>query len=155
MACMMRPPWFTRPWMRDASWGIRVRAIASDAASEMQIVMATWLMNIDISSFLPKMLGRKTMAVVSVPAVTASATASTPAMVARCGSFGKRSRFVNTLSVTTTALSTSIPMESIRPIIDRMLSVKPRKYIEPSVIRIENGTDKATMSVMGQSRRNA
>ena len=121
----------------------------------MQIVMATWLMNIDISSFLPKMLGRKTMAVVSVPAVTASATASTPAMVARWGSFGKRSRFVNTLSVTTTALSTSIPMESIRPIIDRMLSVKPRKYIEPSVIRIENGTDKATMSVMGQSRRKA
>ena len=76
------------PRMRDANCGISVRAMARDAASEMQMVMATWLMNTLMLSCLPKMLGRNTIAVVSVPAVTANATASTPATVARWGSFG-------------------------------------------------------------------
>ena len=52
------------------------------------------------------------------------------------------------LSVTTTALSTSMPIARISPIIERMLRLMPRKYIAPSVIRIENGTHSTTMIVV-------
>ena len=58
------------------------------------------------------------------------------------------------LSVTTTALSTSRPIASSMPIIVRMLSEKPRKYIAASVTSSENGTARLTISVVGQSRRN-
>ena len=58
------------------------------------------------------------------------------------------------LSVTTTALSTSRPIASSMPIIVRMLSEKPRKYIAATVIRSEKGTASATISVVGQWRRN-
>ena len=53
----------------------------------------------------------------------------------------------------TTALSTSMPIASIIPIIEKMLSVSPRKYIAASVISSEPGTASATIAVIGQSRR--
>ena len=58
------------------------------------------------------------------------------------------------LSVVTTALSTSRPTASIIPIIVRMLSEKPRKYIAARVMTSENGTAMLTIRVVGQSRRN-
>ena len=57
------------------------------------------------------------------------------------------------LSTTTTALSTSMPMPSSRPIIDRMLRVMPKKYIAPRVITMQIGMASETISVEGQWRR--
>ena len=57
------------------------------------------------------------------------------------------------LSTTTTALSTSMPTASSRPIIDRMLSVTPAKYMKPSVITKQIGIASVTISVDGQWRR--
>jgi len=58
------------------------------------------------------------------------------------------------LSVTTTALSTSMPIASISPIIDRMFSDRPAKYRAPRVINSENGIEAMTMSVVDTWRRN-
>ena len=57
------------------------------------------------------------------------------------------------LSTTTTALSTSMPTASSRPIIDSMLSVTPAKYMKPSVITKQIGIASVTISVDGQWRR--
>ncbi len=57
------------------------------------------------------------------------------------------------LSTTTTALSTSMPMASSRPIIDRMFSVTPAKYMKPSVITKQIGMASVTIDTDGQWRR--
>ncbi len=57
------------------------------------------------------------------------------------------------LSVITTELSTSMPIASSMPIIVRMLSVRPRKYIAASVTSSDAGTARLTMSVVGRWRR--
>ena len=57
------------------------------------------------------------------------------------------------LSVITTELSTSMPMASSMPIIVRTLSVRPRKYIAPSVTSSDAGTARLTISVVGRWRR--
>src|SRR5690348_937825 len=57
------------------------------------------------------------------------------------------------LSTTTTALSTSMPTASNRPIIERMLRLIPKKYMQPSVITKHTGIASDTISVDGQSRR--
>ena len=57
------------------------------------------------------------------------------------------------LSVITTELSTSMPIASSIPIIVRMLSVKPRKYIAPSVTSSEAGTARLTIRVVGRCLR--
>src|SRR6478672_1808537 len=53
------------------------------------------------------------------------------------------------LSTTTTALSTSMPTASSRPIIDRMLSVTPAKYMKPSVITKQIGMASVTIRADG------
>jgi len=57
------------------------------------------------------------------------------------------------LSTATTALSTSMPTASSRPIIDRMLRLMPRKYMQPSVITKHTGIASDTIAVARQSRR--
>ncbi len=57
------------------------------------------------------------------------------------------------LSTTTTALSTSMPTASRRPIIDSTFSEMPKKYMQPSVMTRQIGIDSDTISVDGQSRR--
>src|SRR3546814_17193005 len=57
------------------------------------------------------------------------------------------------LSTTTTALSTSMPTASSRPIIVRMLRVTPAKYMKPSVITKQIEIARVTISVDGQWRR--
>ena len=46
-----------------------------------------------------------------------------------------------------------MPTASIRPIIDRILRVRPKKYSAPSVISNENGTEAVTISVVDTWRR--
>ena len=99
-------------------------------------------------------MGRNTTTQVAVPASVATPTSLTPASVAACGLSGSICRWRNTLSVTTTALSTSMPMASIMPIIDITLMVRPTKYITASVTSSDSGTEALTMSVVGQCRRN-
>ena len=95
------------------------------------------------------------MMVENVPARVATPTSLTPATVASIGRSGISCRWRNTLSVITTALSTSMPIASSMPIMVRMLSVKPRKYIAPSVTSSDAGTASDTISVVGRWRRNS
>ena len=57
------------------------------------------------------------------------------------------------LSTATTALSTTMPTPSSRPIIDSTFSDSPAKYMKPSVITKHTGTASEIMSVDGQWRR--
>ncbi len=57
------------------------------------------------------------------------------------------------LSTTTTALSTSMPTASSRPIRLSTLSVTPAKCMKPSVITKQIGIARVTISVDGQWRR--
>ena len=57
------------------------------------------------------------------------------------------------LSRTTTALSTSIPTASISPIIERMLSVRPKKKSSAHADSSEIGMASATTSVAESRRR--
>src|SRR5690348_13482207 len=57
------------------------------------------------------------------------------------------------LSTTTTALSTSMPTASSRPIIESTFSEISKKYMQPSVITKHTGIASDTISVDGQSRR--
>ncbi|MCW0416850.1 hypothetical protein NB689_002604 [Xanthomonas sacchari] len=57
------------------------------------------------------------------------------------------------LSTTTTALSTSMPTASSRPIMVRMLRVTPAKYMKPRVMAKQIGIARVTISVDGQCRR--
>ncbi len=134
--------------------GMIVCATRSEASIATTIGTATWTMKIEISLSLPKMIGRNTMTVESVPASTARPTSLTPDSVEASASAPGTWRWRKMLSVTTTALSTSSPIASSMPIIVRMLSEKPRKYIAATVISSENGTASPTISVVGQSRRN-
>ena len=140
--------------MRAASIGTSVCAISSDASNATMIVIATWVRKIVMSVWAPNMIGANTMIVVAVPAMTARPTSRTPSSVDWCGSPGFSLRCLKMLSVTTTALSTSMPTASMSPIIERMLSVRPAKYIAPSVIMSENGTEAVTISVVETCRRN-
>ena len=80
-----------------------------------------------MSFLVPTMIGAKTMMVVAVPAITAVPTSRTPFSVASKGLALSIARCLKILSVTTTALSTSMPMASISPIIDRIFSERPAK----------------------------
>ena len=90
------------------------------------------------------------MIVEKVPASVAMPTSLTPETVASTGWPGFSCRWRKMLSVITTELSTSMPIASSMPIIVRMLSVKPRKYIAPSVTSSEAGTASETISVVGR-----
>ena len=118
------------------------------------MVTETWVMKTDISDFVPKINGANTAIAVVVPVITANPTSRTPLRVDALGlrSLSDRSRKI--LSVMTTALSTNMPTASMSPIIDRMLSVRSKKYSAPRVISNENGTDAMTISVVDACRRN-
>ncbi|MNV13554.1 hypothetical protein D3C71_1042020 [compost metagenome] len=59
------------------------------------------------------------------------------------------------LSTTTTALSTSMPTASNKPIIEMMFRLMPVKYMKPSVMMKQMGIANDTINVEGQCRRNA
>src|SRR6056297_312446 len=110
----------------EVSMGMTVSDMNSEATKAMMILIATWYSCTAIIDISLMMLGRKTITVVRVPAVTAMATLFTPLMVASFGSL--LSICVRCmLSVTTTALSTSIPMASISPIMERIFRERSRK----------------------------
>ena len=141
--------------MRAASIGISVCATTSDATIATTIGIATCTRKIDISFFSPNTIGRKTMVVDSVPASTATPTSRTPASVAGTGRPGSSCRCRKMLSVITTELSTSMPIATSMPIMVSTLSVRPRKYIAPSVTSSDAGTARLTISVVGRWRRKA
>ena len=98
------------------------------------------------------MMGKNTAALVRVPAATARLTFLTPFSIISLPPRPDLSRSVWILSVTTTALSTSMPTASINPIMDRIFRDNPRKYITPSVMVIEMGTARETIRVVATLR---
>ncbi len=141
--------------MRAASIGSSVCAITSEASIATTIGTATCTRKIDIWLRSPNTSGRKTMTIENVPASVATPTSFTPASVDSSGRPGCSCRWRKMLSVMTTELSTSMPMASSMPIIVRMLMLKPRKYIAPSVTSSEAGTATVTITVVGRWRRNS
>ena len=132
------------------SIGTMVCAITSEAHIATTIGIATWVRKIVIWLRSPNRIGRNTTTQVAVPASVAMPTSRTPARVAAPGLAGSSCRWRKTLSVTTTALSTSMPMASIMPIIDMTLIERPRKYIAASVTSSDSGTARLTIRVVGQ-----
>ena len=116
------------PSRRAENTGRKTTATSRLKTSEMQsgspippkITRAVWLP-------VMKMRGRKTTTVVSVASVTARAIWYVPTAAASSGlvpSLRRRTMF----SITTTELSTSIPMPSVTPSMVRTLNEPPVKY---------------------------
>ncbi len=74
--------------------------------------------------------------------------------MAACVALAPRSRARKIDSSTTMELSTSIPMPSVSPPSDMMLSETSRRYMSMNVAITEIGMDVAMMSALRQSRRN-
>src|SRR4029078_10853253 len=102
--------------MRTLSIGIIVCATNSEATIAITIGIATCFMRIVISLGEPNTSGTNTMIVASVPASVATPTSRTPRSVAARGLSGSNWRCRNTLSVITTAVSTSVPSGNMIPI---------------------------------------
>jgi len=132
--------------------GISVSDENREQASEIEIDRPTSLSQVVSSVLAPTTRGRKTMIVVRVEQVTAIDTSRAPICAARFASLTvRRRRSID--SRTTMASSTSIPMPSISPHMDRMLSVLPMKYIRPQAAMTENGIHSDTMNVESKRRR--
>ena len=101
---------------------------------------------------LMKMRGRKTASVVSVLATMAAATSLLPCFAASKGATPDSLRRC-TFSMTTIALSTSIPTPSASPPSVMMFSVQPAKYIRAKVETMETGIAIPMMPVLLMSRR--
>jgi len=90
--------------------------------------------------------GRNTITVVSVDIVIASATSPAPLMQeSRRDIPSRRRRWM--FSATTTELSTSSPIQIIRPINDSRLSDSPAKYMTVRPMTRLIGIEKATIRV--------
>ena len=109
-----------------AASGMRVSEMNSEQSSAKMIEIPAWLSMIEICDSLSKSSGTKIIKVVDVAAITATLTSPAPSRAARSVD-SPFSSLWKMDSSTTTALSTSMPAASIRPIIDRTLSVLPLK----------------------------
>lgn len=92
----------------------------------MIMAVPEWLNQTEYSVCFPKTRGTKMMTEVRVEASTAVRTSRVPLRAAWIGSF-PFSCCWEMDSMTTTALSTSIPVESIKPIIDSTFKVLPSR----------------------------
>ena len=125
--------------MEDHS-GMNSRDTRSDAASEMHSGMASWPMKKrSMPSWAMRTDGRKTTMVVSVDMTMARLTSPAPLTAASTApmrsSFCRRVMF----STTTTELSTSMPTESMSPIIEMMFRDWPAKYMTTMVMSRASG----------------
>ena len=106
----------------------------------------------DIWFFAPTTVGRNTIAVVTVEAITGPDTAWAPTMAA---AFARRpfpcSRTMD--SSTTMASSTRRPTPSIIPIMDSTFSDLPAKYRMIAVAMMDIGMVRLTMEVVSTRRR--
>ena len=89
---------------------------------------------------------------VNVAAMTAVMTSCVPTLAAVTRSW-PFSRFWKMDSRTTTALSTSMPVASIRPIMESTFKVLPIRNRKPTVAMIENGMAKPMARVAPSLRR--
>ena len=83
----------------------------------------------------------------------APATSDVPFIAASLGE-SPLSRFLYMFSITTMALSMSIPAPKARPPKVMMLMVRPLKYIRLKVAIIETGIEMLTISVVLMRRKN-
>lgn len=92
--------------------------------------------------------------VVNVEAVIAPATSDVPRTAASVGERWFSSMFRKMFSMTTMALSTSIPAPSASPPSVMMFMDSPLKYIRLNVAIMEIGMETLTIRVMFTRRRN-
>ncbi len=98
-------------------------------------------------------MGRKTTIVVNVEAVIAPPTSAVP-LIAESRTLIPLSLFLNIFSITTMALSTSIPAPSASPPRVIMFMVRSLKYIKLKVAITEIGIATLTINVEPILRRN-
>jgi len=105
------------------------------------------------SSFLLRMIGANTMTVVRVEATMARPTSRVPRTDAASGRSPRCCRRLIDSS-TTTALSTSMPTPSIKPIMVNTFRERPLRKRKTQVPRMDRGMAMETTSVMPTRRRN-
>ena len=136
---------------REASMGIRNRAVPREASREKTTVRAmspkTWP-----ATPSTKTMGRNTATVVRVEAPTAMPTSCVPRTTAvRRSSPSSRQRKM--LSSTTMPLSTNMPTPRASPPSEMMLSETPAMYMGAKVAMIESGMERPMMTVWTTLRR--
>ena len=137
----------------DASIGINKMETKSEDNSEKLTVQACSL-NSSPAAPCRYTIGRNTTIVVNVEAVIAPATSEVPLTAASAGGRLFSSMFRKMFSITTMALSTSIPAPSASPPNVMMLMESPLKYIKLNVAMIEIGMERLTIKVMFIRRKN-
>ena len=142
---------FTRS--SDEAIGVSVKAVNSDAIMVTEVRIASCL---NITPTIPpiKIIGIKTMSVVSVDAVIACPISLVPTTAASIG-FNPFSICCVIFSRTTIALSTTIPMAIISDIRLKILIVQPSANISIKAVISENGMVRNTMRLSLHSLRNA
>ena len=143
----------------DASAGMIVKAMTSDASKAMTIVTAT-----GANSFpsRPSRVnsGRKTIQIIRIPDATGLKTCPTAAMTAACVTASVRvpipvlPNSASIFSTTTTAASTSMPSAMARPPRLIRLAVNPKYFIIRKVVRSASGNEIATTSAALNPPRN-
>ena len=136
---------------REASIGVRVKETKSEKAPAKTIVRPNWRKYWPVMPCM-KAIGMKTAASQSVMAMAAMPISVRPFSAAVAGvspSFRWRTMF----SSTTIESSTRMPTQSVMPISDIMLKVKPARYMTKNVAMSEVGIAIMTAAVERQPRR--
>ncbi len=124
--------------------GIRVNATHKDPINEKVTVKASSLNNCPAIP-TTKTMGRNTAIVVSVEATIALDTSSAPSPAASSADFPS-SLCLKMFSITTIALSTSIPTPSANPPSDIMFIDSPPKYMNVKTTMIDIGMLNVTIA---------
>ena len=137
----------------EASIGVNVSAVSNDATM-VTITITPSSLNIIPAIPLRKMSGIKTTIVVSDEALIANPTSEAPVIAALNGS-APRARWVKIFSITTIALSTTIPMAMDILASDIILMVRPQTYKNINELINENGMVSAIIKLERNSPRNS
>ena len=137
---------------RELSMGMTRIATQREENSENATVQA-WSLNSSPEEPCRYTIGRKTTIVVMVEAVIAPLTWLVPVTVASFTPMPD-SRLRKMFSITTIALSTSIPAPNAKPPSVMILIVNPLKYIRLNVATIEIGIAKLIIAVTPRRRKN-
>src|SRR6185436_2765152 len=138
----------------DVAMGMSVWLMKSDTRITRQTAMPSSFKYTFISLGLLKMSGRNTITEVNVPVITAIETSAEPREVAVLGS-SPSSWWRKMFSITTTALSTSMPMATMSPRSTSVFIDPPRAHTKPHATKIENGMHATETNVVDARRKKA
>ena len=151
---MFSASWERSPTTRADATGRNISATTKLTSKEMHSGMPM-APNMTRSMGSPpmKISGRNTTTVVRVAREMARPTSRAPLTAASSGPLPSL-RWRAMLSMTTTELSTSMPMPKVKPVMVKTLNEPPVKCSQVMARRADAGIDRATQRVMRTRRRN-